>query len=80
MAQDFFLIVEGVTVARTLNALKSQISVLTVPNFKRKTIYSLCGDQAEFMPRTGHLILEKDTIAKKLLASIMLYTLVYYNE
>ena len=45
-----------------------------------QTIYSLCGDQAEFMPCTGHLILEKDTIAKKLLASIMLYSLVYYNE
>ena len=65
MAQHFFLIVERVTVARTLNALISQISVLTVSNFKRK-ICSLCGDQAAYIPCTGRLILEKDTIAKKI--------------
>ena len=30
-----------------------------------QTICSLCGDQAAFIPCIGHLILEKDTIAKK---------------
>ena len=30
-----------------------------------KTICLLCRDQAVFIPCTGHLILEKDTIAKK---------------
>ena len=44
MAQDFFLTVEGFTVARTLDALRPQISVLTVSNFKRTTIkrYARC--------------------------------------
>ena len=44
MVQDFFLTVKGVTVARTLNALICQISVLTVSNFKRKIIkrYACC--------------------------------------
>ena len=31
-----------------------------------QTICSLCGDQAAFIPCTGRLILEKDTIAKKI--------------
>ena len=69
MAQDFFLIVEGVTVARTLNVLIYQISVLTVPNFKKKydqTICSLRGDQAAFIPCRGRFILEKDTNVKKI--------------
>ena len=38
-------------------------------DFQKKddqTIYSLCGDQAAFMPCTGHLILKEDTIAKKI--------------
>ena len=69
MTQDFFLTVQGVTDARTLNALISQIS-------RYQTICLLCGDQAAFIPYAGRLILEKDTIAKKLLACIMAYTLV----
>ena len=41
-----------------------------------QTIRSLCGDQAAFIPCTGRLIFEKDTIAKKIIASIMVHTLV----
>ena len=42
-----------------------------------QTICSLCGDQAAFITCTVRLILEKDTIAKKLLANIMVHTLAY---
>ena len=40
-----------------------------------QTICSLCGDQAAFIPCIGHLILEKDTIAKKNYLQALWYAL-----
>ena len=76
MAQDF-LIVEGVTVAGTLSALISQISELTVSNFKRKTIkwYAHCMEIKLHLYLTQDVESLKKTWFRKKLRSVKIFFL-----